>query len=477
VECFFVDQDCFVRGPSQLSSHSTASLQPSTTLLCIEKEVGQSVIQHSLIMIPKRSGIFASIVLAVASCASAPAQTKPSLDTTTFVVMGEGLAAGMANYGLSSVVQNYSFPAQMAAQMKTGFAQPLIQPPGIGDVIGYPDQEVKLHTYPQGSVRQFYQPEGAKQAGPPLFVMNLSVPGFTLADSVAVRPVAPIAQRNMKQTVVNMILGFPQLFLDDVPLWTQFEYAKAMVPTMALIELGYYEALDAAVNSDLTRLPDPTTFQSTYSSVLAGLRALQTQVIATTIPNPLDTAYFNTPAAAAAITFTAPSVIADTYKVTAQDYVTRNGLMEIGNQFLNGATGPLPAGSVLTGAVAADLTTRINALNAQIATAAKANGAVLYDLNAFIHKIKLSGATAGSTAITAAYLGGFYSLDAVYPGAAGHALIANDILAFLNQTYQVSFPLINVSTVITNDPTFPSKPSGVISTAGSPGISTQGGNR
>jgi hypothetical protein len=44
----------------------------------------------------------------------------------------------------------------------------------------------------------------------------------------------------------------------------------------------------------------------------------------------------------------------------------------------------------------------------------------------------------------------------------GHALIANDILAFLNQTYQRSFPLINVSSVAANDPNLPAqKPSAI----------------
>ena len=433
-------------------------------------------------MIPKRSWIFAILVLAVASCASALGQTKPSLDTTTFIVMGEGLAAGMADYGLSTVVQQYSFPAQMAAQMNTGFEQPLIQPPGIGDVIGYPRQEVVVQKYPQGSVRQFYLPTDPTKAPistPPLFVSNVSVPGQTLNDSITLKPVAPVVQRsNMKQTVFNMILGFPQLILDNVPLLTQFEYAKTMFPTMALIELGYYEALDAAVNSDVTRLPDPNTFLSTYNSVLAGFRGLQAQVIATTIPNPLDTAYFSSPAAAAAITSTAPSVLTDLFQLTPQDYVTRNGLLAIGNKFLNGVIGPLPAGSVLTGAVAANLTTRINALNAQIATAAKNNVAVLYDLNAFLHKIKVSGAKVGNTTVTANYLGGFYSLDAIYPGATGHALIANDILTFLNQTYQQSFPMINVSTVASIDQSLSAiKPSGELNTAETLGISIDGGNQ
>ena len=57
--------------------------------------------------------------------------------------------------------------------------------------------------------------------------------------------------------------------------------------------------------------------------------------------------------------------------------------------------------------------------------------------------------------ITADYLGGFYSLDAVYPGATGHALIANDILTFLNQTYKRAFPLVNVAAIAANDQILP----------------------
>jgi phospholipase/lecithinase/hemolysin len=223
-------------------------------------------------------------------------------------------------------------------------------------------------------------------------------------------------------------------------------------------------------------MPDPTAFGTTYSSVLAGLRALQTQVIATTIPNPLDTAYFSSLTDAAALTYVSPSTLTNLYGITPQDYVTRNGLMEIGVQFLNhGVVGNLPAGSVLRGAVAADLTTRVNALNAQIVSAAKSNGALVYDLNAFLHKIKVSGATVGGVAITGGYLGGFYSMDAVYPGATGHALIANDILAFLNQNYQRSFPMINVATVVSNDPTMPSPKPSVA--AGSFQLSSEGGHR
>src|SRR5262245_15462877 len=40
-----------------------------------------------------------------------------SLDTSTFVVLGDGLAAGMGDFTLSADGQTRSFPAHLAAQM------------------------------------------------------------------------------------------------------------------------------------------------------------------------------------------------------------------------------------------------------------------------------------------------------------------------------------------------------------------------
>jgi hypothetical protein len=222
-------------------------------------------------------------------------------------------------------------------------------------------------------------------------------------------------------------------------------------------------------------MPDPAAFGATYGNVIAGLRGLQAQVIVTTIPNPMDTAYFNSIQTASTIVQTLPFVITAGFHISPQDYITRNGLMAISNQFTNGAISTLPAGSTLSAATATDITNRVNALNAQIVNVAKANGAVVYDLNAFLHKVKVSGVTAGTGTVTGDYLGGFYSLDAVYPGATGHALIANDILAFLNQTYHQTFPLVDVKSVAAADPAVQYlKPKGQIFTASSLGIAVSG---
>jgi hypothetical protein len=262
-----------------------------------------------------------------------------------------------------------------------------------------------------------------------------------------------LIQRDSKQTAINLILGFPSLILNrDVPLWTQFEYAKAMMPTMVLVELGYFEALDAAVAQDPARIPDPAAFHATYSDIVKGLRVMQAQVIITTIPNPIDTAYFMPPPVAAAILKAQSSVLLQGYNIAETDYVTRNGLNVISKQLALRNIQPLPPGSIMTAAAASDIQRRVQALNTEIANVARESGALVYDLNSFFHRVHSSGVTVGTTKLTADYLGGFYSLDGYYPGSTGHALIANDILMFLNQSYGQSFPPLDVVSILKGDP-------------------------
>src|SRR2546426_9131308 len=62
------------------------------------------------------------------------------------------------------------------------------------------------------------------------------------------------------QTSTNLILGFPALILGKgKPLWTQLEYARQMNPTIALVELGYYDVLEPAVKGDPSRSEEHTS--------------------------------------------------------------------------------------------------------------------------------------------------------------------------------------------------------------------------
>jgi hypothetical protein len=383
------------------------------------------------------------------------AQQTRQLDTTTFVVLGEGLAAGMQNYGLNEVGQRASFPAVVAQQMQTAFPQPLLEGPGITDVLGYQSLPVRVPTVPQGRVRVYPKQPGVNvnDETPTLFVFNLSVPNLRVDESLTLRPVSPIIHSDdSHQTAVNLILGFPAMILNrDVPLWTQTEYARNMVPSMALIELGYYDVLAAVVAGDATRIPDATSFRASYSQIVKSLRDMYVETIVTTIPDPMDTAYFSNTAAIARLTRVQESLIQGYYGLGAGDYVARNGLSTIGNQFIRKNIQPLPANVVLHASGAADISNRVKALNDTIKAIATEQGALVYDLAAFVHTVHSSGVNVGSAHITGDYFGGFFSLDGYYPGATGNALIANDLLGLINRTYGKSFPLVNVATVAQGD--------------------------
>ncbi len=402
------------------------------------------------------------LLLLFAPLFSLPAQTAGRLDTTTFVVVGEGLAAGMANYGLSREVQEWSFPAQMARQLNTIFPQPLIQGPGLEGMFGLDLPVARIPTYPQNTVRVFpFNPKKKKDEvdGPSLFVFNLSMPNWRLADSLTRRPNRPLIQSsNPSQTSVNMILGFPALILEnEVPLWTQFEYAQAMNPTLALVELGYFEALEAAAAANPNLIPAAAAFRANYSTVVKGLRALYAQVLVTTIPDPVSTAYFTSLSSAARLLQVEPAVLTQKFGVRSDDYITRLGLYNIGNQLLAGRAIPLPPRSILSAAVAADIRGRVSSLNAAIGEVGRENGALVYDLNRFFAVVRDSGMNAAGRQLTADYLGGFYSLDGVYPSISGHALIANDMLRFLNSSFGQSFRLVDLAPLVARDPALASK--------------------
>ncbi len=376
----------------------------------------------------------------------ANAQKRPLFNPTNFVVVGEGLAAGMGDFSLKDIFQDKSFPNQMATNMGVAFPQPLFEGSGVGNVPGFAPLPVRYPGPGQGSVRKDFPPQ--------LFVFNLSVPGFHLADAFNVRPSAPVIQvGDMQKTLANLILGYPALILPNKPLWTQVEYAQSMNPTFAMIELGYFDVLDAATNNDLTRLPNVAAFTTNYTALVKALRGYGgTEVLATTVPNPFDTGYFTTVAGLSRLVPADTGTITSLYGLKSDDLVTIPGVIAMTNQMRWNETPRLPAGSVLSASTAAAITANVAALNTAIGAAAQANKALVFDLNATFHRIRTNGLLAGGYVLTADYLGGFYTLDGYYPGWTGNAQIASEILTFINQSYGTRFPLIGLAPLVLQDP-------------------------
>jgi hypothetical protein len=384
-----------------------------------------------------------SIFLAISGSAAFAQQAK--LDTTTFVTVGEGLAAGMADFALRDIYQNASFPTVVAQQMKTAVVIPLIQPPGLGNVPGFPAMPVRVPATQETTLRTPFPP--------PIFVLNLAIPGYKASDSVGRRPSAPLVrQDDVVQTSANFILGFPAMALGkSKPLWTQLEYAQQMAPTLVVVELGYSDVLEGAVTNNPSLMTDPATFQSNYTTILSGLKGTAT-VIAMTVPNPLDTAYFTSLTTAGNLLGASPSTLQGLYGLKSDDLLTPNGLMTIATQLESGAAGTLPAGSVVSGVNAAAVTARVQALNTAINSVAQSSGAKVFDLGAVFSSMRQNGVNIGTRVITANYMGGLYSLDGFYPGIAGHAVIANALISFINTNYSTNFAQVSVSAAATGDP-------------------------
>ena len=366
-----------------------------------------------------------------------------SLNTSSFVVLGEGLAAGMGDFTLSEETQRQSFPAQMAHQMQTEFPQRYIQAPGICYPTGFTRPAVLVPRPLQSTVLDRV---------PPVPVRNLSIPGLTIKEACELRPVQPLIHRDShKLTALNLTLGVLQIARGDEHTLTQVEYALECCPTLVLICLGYSEVLEAAVTGQPDLLPKAETFRADYARVLMPLRQAGAEVLVLTIPDPLDTAYFSTLNDASKILMAEPAVLQTLYHLSDDRLLTVHGLNEIGFQLFGRNIGPLPENATLSVEAGQQVSRRVSELNDALVSLVREHGAKVYDLCAFLRRLRSEGINTSSRKLTAEYLGGFYSLNGYYPGATGHALIANELLRFLDSNYNSDFPQINIDSVRQSD--------------------------
>jgi len=289
---------------------------------------------------------------------------------------------------------------------------------------------------------------------PPGEINNFSVPGYRLCDALNLRPSQPLINRqDATQTAANLILATPAIaYGKDEHFRTQLQCALDRKPTLTIIELGYFEALEAAVKGEPAKLPKPGSFITDYERLLNQLKVSENEVVVLTIPDPFDTAYYSSIKLAAKILKLEPATLQHAYGLEANDLIGVNGIIEIGFQLLSNKLKPLPQGSVLRQTIANQISNSIDELNTSLTSLAKKQGALVVDLHALFRRVKNEGITVGARTLTAEYLGGFYSLNGYYPGATGQALIANDLLEHLNIFYGAEFPQIDLQTIMKDDP-------------------------
>jgi hypothetical protein len=402
------------------------------------------------------SAFLGLLVLAV----PAAAQLGAKIDTTNFIVVGEGLAAGYSNFALIDVHQQAAFPAVMAKQMQiANFPQFLFQPPGMGNIAGFPGLPITAPGNLQDTVRipAGPKPVGRVNAQPPfaIFSFNVSVPGTKLADALNSRPVPPLFQENnTQQTLINMTIGFPGMVTGvNKPLWTQAEYARNLNASFAMFAIGYYDFVDAVANNDASRLPDQAKFKTDFANLVSSVVPRGVPFLIANIPDPMDSGYATSLDTAAALLTTSKAAILSAWPtLKADDRITVSGLMRMGSQITAGKISPLPANAIVSASVASAVSARVAAVNGDIASLAQSLNAPLIDIKGIFTSARQSGVVANGKVLTADFQGGIYSFDGFYPGDTLQAVIANACLSAINKTFGTSYPLADVNATAAGDP-------------------------
>jgi hypothetical protein len=153
-------------------------------------------------------------------------------------------------------------------------------------------------------------------------------------------------------------------------------------------------------------------------------------------------------------------LMADTGPLTDDDYLTLGGgaLLALGYGLPGGT--PLPdnmnlftgdPGVVLRAAEVDLINAQVDGYNAAIDQTASAFGYPVFDVNAFFAAIT-SGeyvpTYGGTTLSTQFLLGGIFSYDGIHPQRIGYALMADELIQFINAEYGSEIPRVDMAEVL-----------------------------
>ncbi|MCP4663988.1 MAG: hypothetical protein GY856_52060 [bacterium] len=367
----------------------------------------------------------------------APAQSTGSADLSRYVALGDSLGAGFMAGSLLGDVQQVSYPALLTTQVHgsaSGFELPLVSAPGIPGAL----QLVSLSPLVIAPAAGMGLPTNIALPRP---YDNLSVPGADLKDVL--------------ETVTDFG-GLHDLILRG--LGTQLQQALMLEPTFATFWVNN-DALAAAVSGvviDDVTLTSLDSFESRYRTITDTLAAAGVQMALATIPDVTTIPYVTTlPPVVINPATNEPVLVNGNYVqligpdgplYPGQDFVllTASAEMAAGKGIpveLGGSGEPLSDLVVLSGSEVAAITARVAGFNQVIRAVAGERGAALVDINTFFAGVAAHGMNVGGIEFTADFLtGGLFSYDGVHPTPFGYAIVANEFIRAINQTYGADIP-------------------------------------
>jgi lysophospholipase L1-like esterase len=371
----------------------------------------------------------ASIALAAAFLGAAAVAADAQTNFTTYVSVGDSLAAGFESGSLVETHQNRSAPALIARQAGVqGFQQPLVSEPGI------PPELTLVSLVPVPVIA----PKAATAGAPRNLALarpynNLAVPGATSVDAL---------------TRTTDAGGLHDLILRG--LGTQVQQAVALRPTAITLWIGNNDVLGAALRGraiDGVTLTPTATFRATYGQIVAALKTTSAFIVAANLPDVTTIPFVTTirpyvvnPSTGAPVLVGGARVplIGPSGSLPSTALVTLAASTLLGQGIgiptaLGGTGAPLPDEVVLDPSEIAIIQDHVAANNQAIREICGAANIPVLDVNGLLRELATTGRHVGGITLNGAFLsGGVFSYDGIHPNDVGYALMANEFIRVIN---------------------------------------------
>ena len=412
---------------------------------------------------------------------TAPQLSKKSgsADFTTFVTIGNSLTSGYQSGALYQSAQVYAYGNQIAQQVGTNFAEPLISDPGTGGRM-----EVKSLDLAKAQINIYYNPN----TGSPLNLTyalpynNLGIPGALLYD---------VLNATSSTNCASALFANKPNQLFDIILrghGSQFAQAKALHPTFLTLWIGNNDILGYATTGGTSAYTPTDQFAGLYSQLADSIASLGAKVVVANIPDVTSIPFFTTVGPVIALQLSQAGFGGIYYQNHGSITTSQATLLDLAGgkvlitlpgmnyaSLIGHPTGqfyrdnhypilpptvdttqpfglspanPWPDPLVLDPSEITAAKTTTASYNGTISALAAAKGFGLFDVNAFFNNVARAGITENGVHFSASYVtGGLFSLDGVHPTSEGQAIIANEFIKVINSKFGASIPLIDVSTV------------------------------
>lgn len=390
----------------------------------------------------------AVFALAIASMGEADAAEKA--DLSRLVVVGDSLGAGFQNFSLydsDSVAppggQKHGFAALIAHQAKVNLHLPLIQYPGIPPALMLEGKNIVRGTVPGTREPQTLAVQ----------TFDLSVPTFNVKDALLHSVNLPTVENHPDQASLGdilavQVLGYPSLekpsaacgvlpVSDGNVLFSEATCAIELRPTTILVWLGNSDALQSL--TDGIPPTDADHFLKYYELLIYALTSrTKAKVVVANIPDVTTLPFLVSYSEFKASCGVPPK------GAGPADYVVPN----LADLSFNICTNYV----VRSASLIAQVREAVEEYNAIIARTAAKFHAVVVDVHRLYARISENGYDVAGHHLTAQFLGGIFSLDAIHPTNTGYAILANEFISRMNCELHTDLQFVNVAEVAKTDP-------------------------